>query len=177
MMVAITQLEHAADRQARTHQIAKKFIERLGDPSRWTYLGECIELDQPTGRCVCDHPIRYLFPIYGPNAGETAMVGSECIENFAGYNPELYNQLTAAKEQLERRIADAVKAAREARQKAEANYHTEENTQLRNIARSRMRHYREHGTRLPESLYRLSCEILAGIPRYKRVSSYAKSAS
>ena len=60
-------------------EIVQKFIRRLGDPSKYTFEGDVIDLGAPTGKCTCDHPIRYVFIIKGPN-GEEAPVGSECVQ-------------------------------------------------------------------------------------------------
>ena len=94
--------------------IVAKFITRLGDPSKYEFRGEVIDLGEyGRGKCTCDHPVRYMLLIWGPN-GEVAPVGCECIKHFAAYNDALYNKLEGA------RIGLMEALAAEEREKAEA---------------------------------------------------------
>ena len=100
-------------------EIVGKFITRLGDPSKYEFRGEVIDLGEyGRGKCTCDHPVRYMLLIWGPN-GEVAPVGCECIKHFQAYNETLYNKLEGARIGLMEALA-AVE-----REKAEAIRQTE----------------------------------------------------
>jgi hypothetical protein len=78
-------------------EIVGKFIKRLGDPSQYEFRGEVIDLGEyGKGKCTCDHPVRYMLLIWGPN-GEVAPVGCECIKHFQAYNDKLFNSLENAR--------------------------------------------------------------------------------
>jgi hypothetical protein len=94
-------------------EIVRKFVTRLGDVREWTFDGEVIDLGIPSGKCTCDHPIRYVFVIHHPD-GRTAPVGSECINHFQAYNPELWEKMKHAHADFWEQRKAAEKAAKEA---------------------------------------------------------------
>ncbi len=100
--------------------IIEKFMARLGDARQWEYDG--VVLDGGKGsraECVCGHPIRWIFVIQKiGNPSQTANVGSECINHFAEYNPDLYQRLLAGQVDLAERIKAEKKALREAAEAA-----------------------------------------------------------
>jgi len=76
------------------------FIEKLGDVANWNHSGVVVDSGKgSTEKCVCGHPIRYLYKIDGPE-GKVAQVGSECINHFKDYNESLYNALISTVERL-----------------------------------------------------------------------------
>lgn len=99
-------------------EIVRKFVQRLGDPSKYEFRGEVIDLGRVAGKCTCDEDIRYIFLIYGPN-GEVAPCGSTCIKHFMSYNSDLYDRLTFAHEALMRKLSEAEQARAEALRQAE----------------------------------------------------------
>jgi hypothetical protein len=160
--------------QSQFFEIVRKFIQRLGDPSKWTFEGEIIDLGAPTGKCTCDHPIRYVFVIHGPE-GRTAPVGSECINHFQAYNPELWQKMNAALDAYWERIRATEKAAREAQQQKEAAeakipYETARQEAWNCINAYKQKHPASYW--LPSDLYSLRCKLTAPAPQYKRTKSY-----
>ena len=110
-------IEREVDRSATKLAIIAKFIVRLGDPRQWEFTGEV--LDGGAGskaECICGHPIRWIFPIQRTNPADSAHVGSECINHFQEYNPDMCQAMHAAHERLlEQQKADkaAIKLAQE----------------------------------------------------------------
>ncbi len=83
------------DRLTERSRIADAFIARCGDPSKWEYRGEVIEVKMP-GKCVCGHAIKMLFPIYAPNGADRVDIGSTCIDHYAAYSPANADSMRAA---------------------------------------------------------------------------------
>src|SRR5271166_5680531 len=108
-----------APKQDAFKEIVRKFVTRLGDAREWTFDGEIIDLEFPTGKCTCDHPIRYVFVINHPD-GRSAPVGSECINHFQAYNPELWEKMKHAHADFWERRKAAEKAAKEAEAQKDA---------------------------------------------------------
>jgi len=78
-------------------EIVGKFVQKLGDPSKYEFRDEVIDLlEYGNGKCTCGHPVRYMLLIWGPN-GEVAPVGVECVKHFQSYNEELYRKLENAR--------------------------------------------------------------------------------
>jgi len=157
--------------------IVAKFVQRLGDPSKYEYRGECIDLGRPSGKCTCDHPIRYVFLIYNPETGESAPVGSECINHFQSYNPELFTKLQAAVDKLERRLADEKIAQNTAKRTAEANEARPAYEAAVARATKLIEDWRAANTWamwLPRELWVMGESIKKGVPEYKNQVSYAK---
>lgn len=99
--------------------IVGKFITRLGDPSQFEFRGEVIDLGTyGKGKCTCDHPVRYMLLIWGPN-GEVAPVGCECIKHFQAYNDKLFSSLENARLGLMEALAADEREKTAARQQAE----------------------------------------------------------
>lgn len=100
-------------------EIVGKFIKRLGDPSQYEFRGEVIDLGEyGKGKCTCDHPVRYMLLIWGPN-GEVAPVGCECIKHFQAYNDKLFNSLENARVGLMEALAADEREKAEALRQAE----------------------------------------------------------
>lgn len=97
--------------------IVGAFIARLGDPTKFYYTGQVIELPFPTGMCVCGHQIKYEYMISDGN--QTVAVGSECINHFREYNQKLYEELMKAKAGFDEKKKEDARKAREARRNAE----------------------------------------------------------
>lgn len=67
---------------------AQRLAAALGNPARWEYRGDCVDLGRCTGRCACGHcGLRYLFGIHNIDDGRKVVVGSTCIKNFRGGLP------------------------------------------------------------------------------------------
>lgn len=108
------------DKIIERSRIADAFIARCGDPSKWEYRGELIEVKQPD-KCVCGHPIKMLFPIYSPDGTDSVNIGSTCIECYAGYSPDnaaRMREVLAALLEKKKAEAKAQKALLEAQEVA-----------------------------------------------------------
>lgn len=119
-MSSVESLENKGRRQQQFMAHVEKFIQTLGDPSTWVFDGEVIDLGRMCGNCLCGHPIRYEFIIHSADRSRQAIVGSECIEHFQSYNPGLFEALKKADKDLHEKIRAARKAAKEAKDSAEA---------------------------------------------------------
>ena len=155
-------------------EIVGKFIKRLGDPSQYEFRGEVIDLGEyGKGKCTCDHPVRYMLLIWGPN-GEVAPVGCECIKHFQAYNDKLYNSLENARVGLMEALA-AVE-----REKAEA-IRTGERSKLQpayELARRRFlavckMHEDNINRWLPRSMWELKANLMKKV-EYKTTNGYLK---
>lgn len=150
------------------YELVSKFVTRLGDVREWTFDGEIIDLGTPSGKCTCDHPIRYVFMISHPD-GRTAPVGSECIKHFQAYNPDLFAKMSAANENFWKRIREAEKARKENENQIEAE-----------AAKVLYEEAREEANKLltgragwlPGELYTLRVKLNTKLPEYKRTKSY-----
>lgn len=70
----------------------KTFVDKLGDVKNWEHTGNVIDYGKgSTNQCICRHPIRYGYEITDKKRLE--YIGSECINHFKDYSPELYNSL------------------------------------------------------------------------------------
>lgn len=85
---------------------AETILAGLGGTAEgWEYFGEVHDLGRVAGECLCGHPIRYEFLLR--KEGRVAILGSECINSFHGFSPELVE-----------RIQNSLKALTEARKEA-----------------------------------------------------------
>ena len=164
--------EEPEQKQSSFFLIVQKFVTRLGDPSKWTFEGEIIDLGTPSGKCTCDHPIRYVFVIHGPD-GKTAPVGSECINHFQSYNPELWGKMNAARDAFWLRIREEEKARKEAQYKIDVEKNKSLWEEARKEALAQIAAYREsNGFWLPATLYSLHVKLNTKVPVYKRTKTY-----
>ena len=155
-------------------EIVGKFITRLGDPSKYEFRGEVIDLGEyGKGKCTCDHPVRYMLLIWGPN-GEVAPVGCECIKHFAAYNDALYNKLEGARIGLmealaaeEREKAEAIRQAE--RSKLQPAY---ELARRRFLAVCKM-HQDNINLYLPHAMWTLKADLMKKV-EYKTTNGYLK---
>jgi len=157
-------------------EIVGKFITRLGDPSKYEFRGEVIDLGEyGRGKCTCDHPVRYMLLIWGPN-GEVASVGCECIKHFQAYNDRLYNSLENA------RIGLMEALAADEREKAEVIRQTErsklqpayELARRRFLAVCKMHQDNISRSRyLPYALWQLQSALMKKV-EYKTTNGYLK---
>lgn len=89
-------------------------VKALGDGRDWEYTGDYQELPQATGVCACGHiGLRHLFMIRNTKNGNTAIVGSSCIETFQSANPEMVERIRAEVAELHAKSEDRKRAARE----------------------------------------------------------------
>ena len=80
-------------RNEKQAELIKRFIDNLGDVKNWEHKGEVVELPTVSGTCVCGHPIKFLYYIEEKNTHRKEALGSECINNFKDYSPEMYEAL------------------------------------------------------------------------------------
>ncbi len=149
-------------------EIVRKFIARLGDAREWQFDGEVIDLGVPSGKCTCDHPIRYVFVIRHPD-GRTAPVGSECINHFQAYNPELWAKMQHAHADFWARRTAAEKAAKEAQAQKDVAAAKVPWLAVREEAVKLLEG--RHGW-LSDDLYSLRVILNTKLPEYKRTKTY-----
>ena len=124
----------------------------LGNPSEWAYTGEVIDAGNSEAACACGHPIRYCFLITHPTRGMT-QVGSTCIDHIAGITPLLGERLIAAREALEKELAECKIKAKHAAADSENEQLWKEFIVARDIARFAHKNNRDHGVRSPRELW------------------------
>jgi len=127
-------------------------LAALVNPSEWTYTGMCVDAGGSDAKCACGHPIRWCFLIEHPTLGQT-QVGSTCIENIAGINPELGAALVAAREKLEADLKAAQAQARRTAAEAECAALWIEYSAIRDELENRARSYRESRLRVGAELW------------------------
>lgn len=116
--------ESAAERDAaiigNRHGHRARLMARLGDGRNWEFTGDVCELPHATGVCSCGHTgLKYLFQLRNTATGDTAVVGSSCIEVYSEANPELVASVGAAMEAKLAEAAERRKAAKAAAQQRE----------------------------------------------------------
>jgi len=84
-----------------------RFIEKLGDVKDWDHNGIVNDLGFPKGYCVCGHPIQFEYELINKINGKKAVVGSDCINNFKEYSPELFASLMATIERVKKEEKEA----------------------------------------------------------------------
>ena len=153
--------------------IVERFINKLGDPSKYEFRGECIDLGSPEGYCTCGHPIRYMFLIYSPE-NKIAPVGSECIKHFQYYSPDLFSRLQFACDKLMENIRAAEKAERDAQHLADADAIKPQYEAAVARVRAFIANYRETHRFIPRELWDLEVDLNKGVKEYKLASAYKK---
>lgn len=160
--------ELAAPKQDAFKEIVRKFIIRLGDAREWQFDGEMVDLGTPSGKCTCDHPIRYVFVIRHPD-GRTAPVGSECINHFQSYNPELWEKMSKCHADYWERRNATEKAAKEAQHQKDADAAKIPWLAIRKEAELLLTEKRGW---LVAELYALRGILNTKLPEYKRTKTY-----
>jgi hypothetical protein len=118
MTTTAEQLEKRVESIENFKEIVGKFIKKLGDPTKYEFRGDVIDLKEyGRGTCTCGHPVRYMLMIWGPN-GEVAPIGVECVKHFQSYNEALFGRLEKATEIIYEQIAAEEKARAEALRQA-----------------------------------------------------------
>ena len=168
MMTAEENITSEVPKQDAFKEIVRKFIARLGDARQWTFDGEVIDLGVPIGKCTCDHPIRYVFVIRHPD-GRTAPVGSECINHFQAYNPELWEKMSKCHADYWARRTAAEKAVKEAQNQKDAAAAKVPWDAVRKEAAALLENRRGW---LSGDLYSLRVILNTKLPEYKRTKSY-----
>jgi len=93
------------------------------DPREWAYTGEVQDAKGAGARCVCGHPIRWIFVIRRDRDGATLPIGSTCIETSIPYlvthgaeglADRLQEAVRELRREVQRRAAAAKREAREA---------------------------------------------------------------
>lgn len=141
--------------------IAEKFMFALGNVKEWEYTGECNDAGpRSMAQCICGHHIRFIFTLHNTRTGATAHVGSECINHFQEYSPELYATLCKALEELRARIKAEKKAQKEAEEAAALSEAGQKWAETRFKARRVVQLVKESNSRsswLPTEAYYLQC--------------------
>lgn len=96
-MATAAELEKKIASLENFQEIVGKFVAALGDPSKFEFRGDVIDLGvYGAGKCTCGHPVRYMLLIWGPD-GKVAPCGCECVKHFQSYNETLFNKLENAR--------------------------------------------------------------------------------
>lgn len=175
MTTAVTNLEKRIDGLENFKTIVAKFIKKLGDPSKWEFRGEVIDLGEyGKGTCTCDHPVRYMLLIWSPN-GDVAPVGCECIKHFQAYNEILFNKLENARVGLYEALAKEDRELAEVKKQAkQSELHPQyEFAKLRFLAVCRM-HKDRIGIYLPRAMWELQHDLQKPIKDYKNLTHLLK---
>ena len=173
-MTTTEQIETKIERLDSFQNIVGRFLTLLGDPSKYEYRGDMIDLGTyGKGKCLCNHPVRYLFLIHGPN-GEVAPVGCECIKHFQSYNDKLYASLEIARTKLEETLAANQRAISTARSQAALNVAEQSFKLTKEKFFEICRLHRQHiGYKLPYAMWMFQTE-LCGKVEYKTANGYTK---
>lgn len=139
-----------AKKEGNLHHV-QRLLSALGNPSEWSYTGRVIDAGPDGSECACTHPIRWCFII--KRNGNTAQVGSTCINHIASISPELGQVLIAAKEKLEAELAETVKKIKRARADEENQKLWEEYCLLRDRAKAIHRANRADYRKSPYQLW------------------------
>lgn len=174
MATAANKLEKQIEGIENFQEIVGKFVTRLGDPSKYEFRGEVIDLGEyGRGKCTCDHPVRYMLLIWGPN-GEVAPVGCECIKHFAAYNEGLFNKLEGARLGLMEALAADEREKTQVRQEAERAkiQPVYELARRRFLAVCKM-HQDNISRYLPYAMWTLQSSLMKKV-EYKTINGYLK---
>jgi hypothetical protein len=96
-----------------TENFVKQFIDTLGDVKDWHHNGVVIELPFATGMCVCGHQIKFEYVIVNSKTNRKETLGSECINHFKDYSPELYASLIASKSSFAKKKKEEINKEKE----------------------------------------------------------------
>jgi hypothetical protein len=109
-----------AARAVNRSEYARRLVAMLGNGADWGYRAICVDLQRCTGKCSCGHTgLRYLFTLHNVHDGQTAIVGSTCVNNYASISPALSQRLAADAARLQAAAADRDARAAEAAASAE----------------------------------------------------------
>lgn len=110
----VSQETRLAERSRNHEYHLMNLVARLGDGSNWEHTGDCTEDPTCSGVCACKHTgLRWLFLLRHKETGDTAVVGSRCIEHFAEVNPDLVASVRKSAESAEQRAKDRLRAAKD----------------------------------------------------------------
>lgn len=111
-----------AHSQERGIEWRAALTKRLGDGKDWKFTGEVADGGiNSQAKCACNHPIRWIFIIQNKKDGRLESLGSTCICYFAGINPEAFEALTAAHEELLQKLANLKSREKKAQAEAETD--------------------------------------------------------
>ncbi len=172
-MTAIEQVERKIGENSSTLAWSAALVRTLGNPEEWEYTGEVSE-----GKtfCACGHPIMECYHIRNTRTQEQQIVGSTCINYFAGAGA-IYAQLTVAVDAMQRKLAEAKKAAKKAADaekvaQARAAYESRYDT-----LKARFLAYREMDQLAPRALWEAMASyyrVHRNAPTYQRACDYLK---
>lgn len=146
------------------------FVDKYGDPARFSFRSQCYDAVKPTTVCVCRRRIRFCFIVYTPT-DQKLTLGSCCFHLFAG--TRLAPVLEASQLLLLNGVYEGMKASK----KAEAEHLLKESrsawVKARREAVQRIRGYKRVTGKawLPEALYDLDVATRAREPQHNRITS------
>lgn len=156
--------EKTAKRRRGHEYHLMNLIARLGDGRDWEYTGDCAEDSTCSGVCACKHSgLRWLFTLRNTKTGDTAIVGSKCIEHFQDGNPDLVASVRRDAERLEREAADRRKAAERASRRDEVELALDAHSAAAWALCERLAVYAESFGKPPYVQYRATRRVTYGL--------------
>ena len=180
MTTKIDNLSEQSLETESTIRFISPFMSKMGDPRDYEYRGICIDAGRPCEKCICGHSIRYIFVVHHKTEPREANLGSECINHFQAYNPDLWQALCKAQDKLNLELKEAKRKAKEAKQDIEIDRLRSEYRRIYDILYQAYRSYRGRGIKAPYNLWQAICGWYCGLvnpdnePEYVRKHSYIK---
>lgn len=172
-------------------------LQKLADamapePREWSYTGEVVDAQGEGAKCVCGHPIRWIFVIRRERDGALLPIGSTCIETSIPYLvthgaeglAELLREaVRELRRETQRQATAAKREVRETEQGEVVERLTRDWAELIDWQRrARDVWYREHGPgypyalaltlKLPEPCKRPGATVKRLVREYKRRLAY-----
>jgi hypothetical protein len=149
------------------------FVERFGEPSKFSFRGQCYDARTPTTPCICGRKIRFCFVTYS-GADLKVTLGSCCFKFFA--TTRLAEILEASQVYLLNVVVETQKAEKRQADRLAFEQSRKRWNKIRREAISRLKAYREATGKgwLPEPLFDLQEAVAAPEPRYRQSSKAAK---
>jgi hypothetical protein len=150
-----------------------QFIERFGNPAKFTFRGQCYDTRVMSTPCVCARNIRFCFIVYS-GIGEKITVGSCCFKCFAG--TRLVDILEASQIYLLNNVVETQRAEKIAAEKQKLVDSRKLWLKVRREAISRVKAHQKASGKdwLPEPLFDLKTATASPEPLYRRSSQAAK---
>lgn len=178
MATKLEQVSKEHHKKERRVLFIERFIAVLGDSREWEFSGEVIESKRPDMSCVCGHAIQTAFVIVHKQGKKSPQkLGSECINHFAEYNPDLYNKLMAGLESHKAKLNEARKAAKKAADDKKASETRTKHQKLWDALCKIFKSYRDRGEKAPYDIWYAVCGWKSPIKSPNNCPTYARTNS
>ena len=151
----------------------EQFVERLGDPAKFSHRGQCYDSRIPNVTCICDRKIRFCFIVYS-GTGQKMVIGSCCFKYFA--KTRLAEILEASQVFLLNVVVETQKAEKRAADQLLFQNTRKNWNKARREAIKRIREHREATGKkwLPEPLFDIKTLLATPEPTYRHSTKAAK---